>query len=325
MTNVVEKFVGTAHHRSPTRRASIPRPSSGRNWPNSPNSSAGTTSPTSSPPTGAATSSGNEQLRADAVRWLRGEFATRTDARTALGVRSIVDDSQFYDQLKLMACFARLAGFGGLLVCLDEMVNLYKLANAQARNANYEQILRILNDTPAGQRRTPRLPVRRHPGLPPRPTPRPVFLSGAAVARLAENTLRHRRARRLLRAASCGSRASARRTSTNCSRTSGTSRPPATRTPYLLPDDALVAFMRHCSAPHRRRLLPNAPSTTIKRLPGSAGRPGTEPAGLAATARHLDVDIDQDPAVDVASNADASDPTTLLDAGSPRATRGRRR
>jgi hypothetical protein len=90
--------------------------------------------------------SGNEQLKADAVRWLRGEFATRTDARTALGVRTIIDDAGFYDHLKLFARFVRLAGFGGLLVCLDELVNLYKLANTQARNANYEQILRILND-----------------------------------------------------------------------------------------------------------------------------------------------------------------------------------
>ena len=90
--------------------------------------------------------SGNEQLKADAVRWLRGEFATRTDARAALGVRTIVDDASFYDHLKLFARFVRLAGFGGLLVCLDELVNLYKMANSQARNANYEQILRILND-----------------------------------------------------------------------------------------------------------------------------------------------------------------------------------
>lgn len=93
---------------------------------------------------------GNEQLKADAVRWLRGEFTTRTDARAALGVRTIVDDSNFYDQLKLLALFVRLAGFGGLLVCLDEMVNLYKLANSQARNSNYEQILRILNDSTQG-------------------------------------------------------------------------------------------------------------------------------------------------------------------------------
>lgn len=89
---------------------------------------------------------GNEQLKADAVRWLRGEFATRTDARAALGVRTNINDSTTYDHLKLFARFVRLAGFGGLLVCLDELVNLYKLANTQARNSNYEQILRILND-----------------------------------------------------------------------------------------------------------------------------------------------------------------------------------
>lgn len=92
----------------------------------------------------------DEQLKSDAVRWLRGEFSTKTDARNALGVRSIVDDSAVYDQLKLMARFVRLAGFSGLLICLDELVNLYKLANTQARNSNYEQILRILNDSLQG-------------------------------------------------------------------------------------------------------------------------------------------------------------------------------
>jgi hypothetical protein len=93
---------------------------------------------------------GDEALKGDAVRWLRGEFSTRTDARRALGVRTIVDDSTFYDHLKLFARFVRLAGYEGLLVCLDELVNLYKLANTQARNANYEQILRILNDSLQG-------------------------------------------------------------------------------------------------------------------------------------------------------------------------------
>ena len=89
---------------------------------------------------------GDEQLAADAIRWLRGEFTTKTDARHALGVRTFVDDHNVYDHLKLMARFVRLAGYAGLLVCLDELVNLYKLANTQARNANYEQILRIVND-----------------------------------------------------------------------------------------------------------------------------------------------------------------------------------
>ncbi|MDI9349833.1 MAG: ATP-binding protein [Candidatus Symbiobacter sp.] len=91
-----------------------------------------------------------DSLKSDAVRWLRGEFSTKTDARHALGVRNYVDDAAFYGQLKLMARFVRLAGYGGLLICLDEMVNLYKIANAQARNANYEQILGILNDSLQG-------------------------------------------------------------------------------------------------------------------------------------------------------------------------------
>lgn len=93
---------------------------------------------------------GDEQLKANAVRWLRAEFATKTEARRVLGVRAIVDDDSVYDHLKLMSRFVRLAGFAGLLVCLDELVNLYKLSNTTARSANYEQILRILNDTLQG-------------------------------------------------------------------------------------------------------------------------------------------------------------------------------
>jgi hypothetical protein len=88
----------------------------------------------------------NEQLKSDAIRWLRGEFSTKTDARKALGVRTIIDDSSFYDYLKLMSLFVRQSGYKGLLVNLDELVNLYKLSNQQARMSNYEQILRILND-----------------------------------------------------------------------------------------------------------------------------------------------------------------------------------
>lgn len=93
---------------------------------------------------------GDTELKQAAIRWLRGEYSTRTEARTALGVRTIVDDSNVYQSLKLMARFVRLAGFGGLLVTLDELVNLYKLSNSQARNANYEQILGIVNDALQG-------------------------------------------------------------------------------------------------------------------------------------------------------------------------------
>jgi hypothetical protein len=89
---------------------------------------------------------GDDELKAHAVRWLRGEYTTKTDARRDLGVRTIIDDSNVYDQLKLLARFVKLAGYGGLMIALDEMVNLYKLAHTQARTSNYEQILRIVND-----------------------------------------------------------------------------------------------------------------------------------------------------------------------------------
>ncbi len=93
---------------------------------------------------------GNGNLQDAALRWLRGEYSTKTEARADLGVRTILDDASFYDGLRLLARFVRLAGFGGLLVCLDELVNLYKLQNSQARKQNYEQILRILNDVLQG-------------------------------------------------------------------------------------------------------------------------------------------------------------------------------
>jgi len=92
----------------------------------------------------------NEELKSSALRWLRGEYSTRTEARRDLGVRTIVDDASLYDQLKLMAAFAREAGYQGAVVSLDEMVNLYKLVSSQARQSNYEQILRILNDVLQG-------------------------------------------------------------------------------------------------------------------------------------------------------------------------------
>jgi hypothetical protein len=93
---------------------------------------------------------GNEEGKTAALRWMRAEYGTRTEAKAALGVREIIDDGRFYDYLKLYAAFMRLAGYGGLLVVLDEMVNLYKLTNSASRSANYEQILRILNDVLQG-------------------------------------------------------------------------------------------------------------------------------------------------------------------------------
>lgn len=89
----------------------------------------------------------DDDLKAAALRWLRGEYTTKTEAREALGVRRIIDDESFYDSLKLIAAFVRKAGFGGMLVNLDEMVVLsHRLANSRARQANYEALLTLLND-----------------------------------------------------------------------------------------------------------------------------------------------------------------------------------
>ncbi|HEV2816243.1 MAG TPA: ATP-binding protein [Allosphingosinicella sp.] len=97
-----------------------------------------------------ASESGDEVGKAAALRWLRAEYPTKTEARQALPVRSIIDDADVYDSFKLLAGFVRIAGYAGLVVVLDEMVNLYKLQSSQARNQNFEQILRMVNDVLQG-------------------------------------------------------------------------------------------------------------------------------------------------------------------------------
>ncbi len=89
----------------------------------------------------------NDDLMSSALRWLRAEYRTKTEARHDLDVRSIIDDALFYDYLKLFAAFTRLAGYAGLLINIDEMgVFSHRLNSSQARTANYEVILRIVND-----------------------------------------------------------------------------------------------------------------------------------------------------------------------------------
>lgn len=94
----------------------------------------------------------NEALQSSALRWLRAEYLTKTEARHDLGVRSIIEDAGFYDYLKLFAAFVRIAGYSGLLVNVDELVVLsHRLSNTLARNSNYEAILRIINDCLQGR------------------------------------------------------------------------------------------------------------------------------------------------------------------------------
>ena len=93
---------------------------------------------------------GNEQLMNNSLKWLKAEYTTKTDSLRDLGVREFISDSSFYNTLKLYSVLVRKAGYKGLLICMDEMVNLYKIPNSVSRKANYEEILSMLNNTLQG-------------------------------------------------------------------------------------------------------------------------------------------------------------------------------
>lgn len=94
--------------------------------------------------------SGDEMLKDHVLRWLKAEYTTKTDSLRDLGVREFINDSSFFNTLKLYSILVQKAGYCGLLVCMDEMVNLYKISNSVSRKANYEEILNILNNTLQG-------------------------------------------------------------------------------------------------------------------------------------------------------------------------------
>ena len=94
---------------------------------------------------------GNDETRAGVIKWLRGEFRTKTEARGELGVNACITDDTWYEYLKLFAQFLVGAGYKGLIVLIDELVNLYKIPNAISRQYNYEKILTMYNDTLQGK------------------------------------------------------------------------------------------------------------------------------------------------------------------------------
>ncbi len=95
----------------------------------------------------------DDEKQSACLKWLRGEFGTRTEARAATGIRSltIVTDDNWYDYLKLFTAFVRLCGYAGLCLYVDECVNLYKISNRISRENNYEKILSMFNDTMQGR------------------------------------------------------------------------------------------------------------------------------------------------------------------------------
>ncbi len=96
---------------------------------------------------------GDDETKAKVVRWFRAEYNLKSEAREALGVNMIITDDDWYDYLKLFATFFRLAGYAGMMIMIDELVNIYKIPNSITRQYNYEKILTMYNDTLQGKAR----------------------------------------------------------------------------------------------------------------------------------------------------------------------------
>lgn len=96
---------------------------------------------------------GDDALKAKVVKWFRGEYSTKSEAREELGVNIVITDDDWYEYLKLFAFFLRQAGYAGLLILIDELVNIYKIPNSITRQYNYEKILTMYNDALQGKAR----------------------------------------------------------------------------------------------------------------------------------------------------------------------------
>ena len=94
---------------------------------------------------------GDDVLKAKVLKWFRGEYPTKSEARQELGVNIVITDDDWYEYLKLFAAFLKQAGYAGMLVLIDELVNIYKIPNAITRQYNYEKILTMYNDTMQGK------------------------------------------------------------------------------------------------------------------------------------------------------------------------------
>lgn len=98
-----------------------------------------------------ATNNGNDEEKAKVIQWFRGEYSTKSEAKAQLGVNIIISDDDWYEYIKLFAMFLKKAGYNGLLVLVDELVNIYKIPNSITRQYNYEKILTMYNDTLQGK------------------------------------------------------------------------------------------------------------------------------------------------------------------------------
>ena len=94
---------------------------------------------------------GNDELKLKLIKWFRGEYMTKTDAKRELGINIIISDDDWYDYLKLFALFMTKAGYSGLYIMIDELVNIFKITNSITRQNNYEKMLSMYNDCLQGK------------------------------------------------------------------------------------------------------------------------------------------------------------------------------
>lgn len=94
---------------------------------------------------------GDDEMKARVIRWFRGEYHLKREAREELGVNIIISDDDWYDYLKLFAVFFRRAGYAGMIIMIDELVNIFKISNPITRQYNYEKILTMYNDALQGK------------------------------------------------------------------------------------------------------------------------------------------------------------------------------
>lgn len=94
---------------------------------------------------------GDDETKGKVVKWFRGEYATKTEAKSELGVNIIITDEDWYEYIKLFSAFLKMAGYSGMLILIDELVNIYKIPNSITWQYNYEKILTMYNDTLQGK------------------------------------------------------------------------------------------------------------------------------------------------------------------------------
>ena len=98
-----------------------------------------------------ASRTGDQETKSKTLKWLRGEYLLKTDARRELGIQSIINDDDWFDYIKLFARLLHNMNYKGFIIMIDELVNISKSVMYQTRQRNYEKMLSMYNDALQGR------------------------------------------------------------------------------------------------------------------------------------------------------------------------------